>query len=137
MTASIPGYQEQPHSPEYDSSKWGVRGLMRCLRRTMPGMCMRVIILAPRYIWTRIMTKEFQEMVAGRGLRFAETADAGAAVLHLASDESINRRACTIVTRNTAPQGFTDLLQDDIAEDDSLELWRDMVTHAPLKTGKQ
>ena len=47
MTASIAGYLDQPGSPQYCASKWGVRGLMRSLRRTMPMMGMRVNIIAP------------------------------------------------------------------------------------------
>lgn len=47
MTASLAGYLDQPGSPQYNSSKWGVRGVMRSLRRTMPGMGMRVNIIAP------------------------------------------------------------------------------------------
>ncbi|KAK3720607.1 hypothetical protein LTR37_003656 [Vermiconidia calcicola] len=83
------------------------------------------------------MTEEFQEMVAGRGLKFAGEADAGAAVMRLASDKSINGRACANVARNIAPQGFTDLLHDGNAQDDSLELWRDMAAQAALNIGKE
>lgn len=47
MTASLAGYLDLPGAPQYNSAKWGVRGLMGCLRRTMPGQAMRVNIIAP------------------------------------------------------------------------------------------
>ena len=90
LTASIAGYMDQPGSPQYSASKWGVRGVMRSLRRTMPTMGMRVNIIAPWFVRTAIMSKEVQDLVVTRGITFADKADAGAAVVHMASDKSIN-----------------------------------------------
>jgi NAD(P)-dependent dehydrogenase (short-subunit alcohol dehydrogenase family) len=90
MTASLAGYLDQPGSPQYCASKWGVRGIMRSMRRTMPGMGMRVNIIAPWFIRTAIMSEEVQKIVQERGIEFADKADAAAAVLHMASDKSIN-----------------------------------------------
>ena len=51
MTASLGGYLDMPGAPQYNSSKWAVRGLMHSLRRTMPDMGMRVNILAPWFVF--------------------------------------------------------------------------------------
>lgn len=47
LVSSIAGYVDKPGSPQYNASKFGVRGLMRCLRTTMPEQKMRVNLLAP------------------------------------------------------------------------------------------
>ena len=90
MTSSLAGYLDLPGSPQYNAAKFGVRGLMRALRRTGPAMNLRVNIIAPWFIQTRIMSDQVVEVLQGKGIVFAEKADAAAAVLHLASDRSIN-----------------------------------------------
>lgn len=50
LTSSIAGYVDKPGSPQYNAAKFGVRGLMRCLRTTMPEQKMRVNLLAPWYV---------------------------------------------------------------------------------------
>lgn len=92
MTASLAGYLDQPGSPQYCASKWGVRGIMRSLRRTMPGMSMRVNIIAPWFVQTNIMSQSVKDLVTSKGVEWAEKSDAAAAVLHMASDKSINGR---------------------------------------------
>ena len=56
----------------------------------MPGMGMRVNIIAPWFVRTAIMSESVQELVTSKGIEWAEKADAAAAVLHIASDKSIN-----------------------------------------------
>ena len=63
---------------------------MRSLRRTVPGMGMRVNIIAPWFVRTNIMSEEVKKLVEESGLKWAEKGDAAAAVLHMASDSSIN-----------------------------------------------
>lgn len=50
IVSSIAAYVDKPGSPQYNASKFGVRGLMRCLRTTMPEQKMRVNLLAPWYV---------------------------------------------------------------------------------------
>ena len=90
MTASLAGYLDQPGSPQYCASKWGVRGIMRSLRRTHPTMGMRVNIISPWFIKTPIMSAEVVKLLAERGVEYAAKEDAAAAVVHMASDKSIN-----------------------------------------------
>lgn len=47
LTSSIAGYLDKPGSPQYNAAKFGVRGLFRSLRTTMPKDNMRVNLLAP------------------------------------------------------------------------------------------
>ena len=90
MTASLAGYLDQPGSPQYNASKWGVRGLMRSLRRTCPQFGIRVNILAPWFIHTGIMSDAVAELLKSKGVAFAGIEDAGAAALHIASDLNVN-----------------------------------------------
>lgn len=154
MTASLAGYLDQPGSPQYCSSKWGVRGIMRSLRRTMPGMGMRVNIIAPWFVATPIMSDQVKQLVRDRGITFADKEDAGAAVLHIASDKSINGnmaslflfsihvvltaflgRSLCILPRDVAPQGYRDLQRDDNAEGDIMTDWQNTVMGASHRIG--
>ena len=51
---------------------------------------MRVNIIAPWFVRTRIISDEVQELLVDRGVTFAEKGDAARAVLRFAADESIN-----------------------------------------------
>ncbi len=63
---------------------------MRSMRRTLPSMGIRVNIIAPWFVRTPIMSEEVQVRLKERGIVYADQADAGAAVLHMASDSSID-----------------------------------------------
>lgn len=47
IKGSIAAYADQPGSPQYNVSKWGVRGLFRNLRRTSWKEGIRVNLVAP------------------------------------------------------------------------------------------
>lgn len=47
LTSSIAGYFDNTMAPVYGAAKWGCRGLMRCLRSTVPGKGIRVHTIAP------------------------------------------------------------------------------------------
>lgn len=76
------------------------------------------------------MSSAVQQMITEKGVTFAEKTDAAAAVLHLASDRTINGkltlsnardtitdgvsgRACGILPRDIAKEGYVDLDRDD------------------------
>ena len=90
MTASLAGYLDQPGTVQYNCSKWGVRSLMRTYRRTCWQKGIRVNIISPWYIETAIMPEEYKKHLASQGVKFAAKEDAAAAVMHIASDPSIN-----------------------------------------------
>lgn len=47
LKSSLAGYVDLPSSIQYNSSKFGVRGLFRCLRRTSWTEGIRVNLVAP------------------------------------------------------------------------------------------
>lgn len=101
MTSSLAGYLDLPGSPQYNAAKFGVRGLMRALRRTGSATNMRVNIIAPWFVRTPIIADPVQDLLESKGIKFAEKADVGAAVLHIASDRSMNGRS-----KNCNPENF-------------------------------
>lgn len=50
FTSSLAGYADHPGAPQYSASKWGIRGVMRALRSTMPKIGARVNVIAPWYV---------------------------------------------------------------------------------------
>ena len=50
LVSSFAGDVDKPGSPQYNTAKFGVRGLMRCLRTTMPERRLRASLLAPWYV---------------------------------------------------------------------------------------
>lgn len=47
LQGSLAGYVDQPGSPQYNAAKFGLRGTMRCLRRTALQHGTRVNYIAP------------------------------------------------------------------------------------------
>jgi hypothetical protein len=64
------------------------------------------------------MPKATVERIKSKGVEFANIEDAGAAVLQLASDSSLNGRALAVVTRSEDPRGYFDLSREqmDVAQ---------------------
>jgi len=121
LKASIAAYVDQPGSPQYNSSKWGVRGLLHCLRRTSWQESVRVNLVAPWYIRSPIMSEEVQRRVESKGIEFALEEDSCKAMLTISADRSINGRAFGIVPRKEAPEGFMDMKHDDYPDGDFLK----------------
>ncbi|KAF2160121.1 hypothetical protein M409DRAFT_29418 [Zasmidium cellare ATCC 36951] len=90
ITASLSSYIDHPFSPEYSASKWGVRGMMRSLRSTAGVTGMRVNLVAPWYIKTRIFSDEMVRVFEASGEEWALGEDAAGAVMHFAADSRIN-----------------------------------------------
>lgn len=91
LVSSIMGYIDTQGSSIYSAAKHGVRGIMTCLRRK--GL-VRINCLAPWFVATPIMPTSFIESTGAqfraKGVDFATTDDAVAAVARLATDTSIN-----------------------------------------------
>ncbi|CZT18950.1 related to short-chain alcohol dehydrogenase [Ramularia collo-cygni] len=117
ITGSMASYMDHAQSPQYNASKFGVRGLMRSLRRTGPGEGIRINMIAPWFTDTRIM-QGARPQIEAHGIEFVEIEDVGNGVLHLASDKSINGRAISIVPKSVSQRGYLDLEKDDLVEDD-------------------
>jgi len=66
------------------------------------------------------MSEEVIDKLAGYGVKFAAIEDASSAVMHLASDTSLNGRALAVVTRDVDSRGYMDLREDDYREGEFL-----------------
>ncbi|TVY36533.1 5'-hydroxyaverantin dehydrogenase [Lachnellula subtilissima] len=133
IKASIAAYADQPGSPQYNVSKWGARGLMRNLRRTIWKENIRVNLVAPWYVRTPILGEEIQAYLVGKGVEFATVEDCTKAMLKIASDTTINGRGIGIVPRTVATEGYMDLDHDDYKEGDFLKRWQQTVLDTALR----
>ncbi|KAK4630963.1 5'-hydroxyaverantin dehydrogenase [Fulvia fulva] len=124
FTASMAGYMDQAGSPQYDASKWGVRGLLRSIRTTGPAQGVRVNLIAPWFVDTRIMSDEIKQKLRAGGIEFCDIQDAARAVLHFASTKHINGRALTIVPKSVSQRGYVDLQEDDFPEGELITQWQ-------------
>ena len=105
---SIAGLIDQPASWQYSTSKFGLRGLMRSVRRTSWSEGIRVNYVAPwsgyllaqlatffaddwtRYTQTTIMSPAVVERLKSKGVEFSLVEDCTAAMLRIATDKTIN-----------------------------------------------
>jgi short-subunit dehydrogenase len=90
IKGSLASYLDLPGGAEYQSSKFGVRGLMCCLRNSKR---MRVNLLAPWWARTGILPEAaanyVDDMLKRIGSQWIHMEDAGKAALRIATDESI------------------------------------------------
>lgn len=90
IKGSLASYLDLPGGAEYQSSKFGVRGLMVCLRNS--GR-MRVNLLAPWWSRTGLLPEavanHVDAMLKKVGSDWIHFEDAGTAALRIATDESI------------------------------------------------
>lgn len=70
------------------------------------------------------MSEEVVGKLKSRGIDFACIEDAASAVMHLASDSSLNGRSLAILPRNAEARGYVDLQKDDFGADDVLSEWQ-------------
>jgi NAD(P)-dependent dehydrogenase (short-subunit alcohol dehydrogenase family) len=105
---SIAGLLDQPGSWQYSTSKFGLRGLMRTMRRTSWSEGIRVNLVAPwsvspcqfyvvlladvwlRYTQTTIMSDAVVERLKSKGVEFSLCEDCTAAMLRIATDKAVN-----------------------------------------------
>ncbi|KIX96493.1 uncharacterized protein Z520_07759 [Fonsecaea multimorphosa CBS 102226] len=127
LQGSLAGFVDQPGSPQYNASKFGLRGTMRCLRRTSLQHGTRVNYIAPWYIKTDIISDAVAERITDKGAVFASIDDAAEALLRAACDKSVCGRALAIVPRIWATLGYLDVDHDDYKEGDFLKQWQEIV----------
>ncbi|KAL1605040.1 hypothetical protein SLS60_004583, partial [Paraconiothyrium brasiliense] len=136
LIGSGAAFLDCPRGPQYQCSKWGMRGVTHSLRRTTSFYGSRVNVLSPWYVRTNILTKETFDQVEKAGVQIATTEDAGQALLHLLSDTGINGRMLFISPRKWASKGYIDLDIDQYPENGLLnEIQEDQVKSAPIKLG--
>jgi len=95
LVASMGGYTPMPSVVDYNSSKWGVRGMFWSLRNIGPILGegkpeFRVNLIAPTWVRTN-MTKGIQAHLekTGASSTIAEVSDCVDVVLRMASDETV------------------------------------------------
>ncbi|EXJ91556.1 hypothetical protein A1O3_00104 [Capronia epimyces CBS 606.96] len=127
LQGSLAGYVDQPGSPQYNASKFGLRGTMRCLRRTCWQHGTRVNYIAPWYIKTDIISDAVAERITSKGAVFASIDDAARALIRICVDTTVYGRSLAIVPRMWAPLGYLDVDHDDYKEGDFLKKWQEIV----------
>jgi len=105
LVASMAGYSPMASVIDYNSSKWGVRGMFWALRN-IPNILgegapkFRVNLIAPTWVKTNL-TKRFQAHIEGNNsnIKMAEVSDCVDVVLRMASDENVVGRAAAIAAQ--------------------------------------
>ncbi|KAJ5135231.1 uncharacterized protein N7515_004509 [Penicillium bovifimosum] len=130
LQGSLAGFIDQPGSPQYNGSKFGLRGVMRSLRRTVLQHGTRINYIAPWYIKTDIISDSVSERLVSKGVQYAEIEDAAESLMRIACDTSVCGRALAVVPRVWAPQGYLDVDHDDYRGDDMFVEWQELVLRA-------
>jgi 5'-hydroxyaverantin dehydrogenase len=86
LIASLAGYCGAEGSVEYTTTKYGVRGLLRGLRKQLTGMNVRLNAVAPFYVETP-MTEQAVPVLKQLGIPVAPIEHVTEAVARLATDE--------------------------------------------------
>ncbi|OAX77716.1 hypothetical protein ACJ72_07982 [Emergomyces africanus] len=132
---SLSGYMDLPGSATYSMSKFGVRALMRSLRRNAGSIQFESIWLHQGiYIITPAYTEEVISFFKSKGVKFASEDDACKAVLRIASDATVNGRSLAVVPRADCTDGYFDLTQDDFPEGSKLHDMQDIAVNVGLRT---
>lgn len=117
LQGSLAGYLDLPGAIQYTASKFGLRGMMRALRKTEHAHNIRVNYIGPWFVETKILSKQAVQHLTSQGISFATVEDAGQCLIRIVSDPSVNGRAFAIVTRDHAPRGYVDIDFDDYGSD--------------------
>ncbi|EHY52470.1 hypothetical protein ABEF95_014906 [Exophiala dermatitidis] len=113
LQGSLAGYVGLPGAPQYQASKYGLRGVFKSLRLTEWQHSIRVGYIAPWFIETKIMSEAVLDHLKNANTQFATVDDAASALLRIVADKSIHGRSLAILPRSLAPRGYVDLCDDD------------------------
>ncbi|OAL34439.1 hypothetical protein AYO20_06282 [Fonsecaea nubica] len=113
LQGSLAGYLDLSGAVQYSASKFGLRGMMRALRKTEHVHNIRVAYIGPWFVETKILSKAVVDHLTNSGIDFATVEDAGQCALRIVSDPKVNGRAFAIVPRSYAPRGYLDIDYDD------------------------
>ncbi|KAF4121449.1 NAD(P)-dependent dehydrogenase, short-chain alcohol dehydrogenase family [Geosmithia morbida] len=93
LKSSMAGYIDMPPYPQYNVSKFGVRGLMRTLRHGTWREGIRVNVVAPWYVVTPIISDLAVRFLESKGVKFATKEDCASAMLSIASMRDLNGKS--------------------------------------------
>ncbi|KAI5450289.1 hypothetical protein NCC49_003200 [Naganishia albida] len=127
LISSGAGYLDCPRAPQYQASKWGMRGVMHSLRRTAHHYGSRVNVIAPWYVETNILSKEAFNHVKSLGVEFATLTDAGSCLLRILADRKMNGHSLFLSPRKWAAKGYMDWGVDDYEDELLTEITGDQL----------
>ncbi|KAK5045413.1 hypothetical protein LTR84_009277 [Exophiala bonariae] len=120
LQGSLAGYLDLAGALQYTASKFGLRGIMRDLRRTEHQHNIRVNYIGPWFIKTKIMSEAVVGYLEKTGVEFAAVEDSAAAALRIITDPKVSGRSFAIVPRSYASRGYKDIDYDDYEPDSFL-----------------
>ncbi|KAL5342000.1 putative short chain dehydrogenase/ reductase [Aspergillus crustosus] len=136
LIGSGAAFLDCPRGPQYQATKWAMRGIMHSLRRTAFYYGSRVNVISPWYVRTSILSAEAFDGVEGLGVQFATVEDASECLLRILSDTAINGRSLFVSGRKWAERGYVDLDIDDYPGSELLqEVQVDQIKSAPVEKG--
>jgi 5'-hydroxyaverantin dehydrogenase len=101
LIASLAGYCGAEGSVEYTTTKFGVRGLLRGLRKQLAGMNVRLNAVAPFYVDTP-MTEQAIPVLKQIGIPIATAEQVTEAVARLSTDEHAYGEFSSCISLNRA-----------------------------------
>lgn len=90
ITGSMVAFIDSPANWEYTTTKYGLRGFMRTVRRSSWEQGVRITYVAPCWIKSAIRTAEYEQWLKDRGIEFGEQEDVANCMMRIACDKSIN-----------------------------------------------
>ena len=115
LGGSLAGYMDIPAVTVYNTSKFGVRGLLHGLRHTAPRIKARVGMVAPWHVETPMLA-EAADYLKGRGILMALIEDVFAAAEELVKNQSSNgeliRARSTTRHSNTKQENVMQLFRE-------------------------
>ncbi|KAJ0414747.1 hypothetical protein BJY00DRAFT_305368 [Aspergillus carlsbadensis] len=136
LIGSGAAFLDVPRAPQYDASKWAMRGIMHSLRQTAFHYGSRVNVISPWYVRTSILSEETFNSIEGLGIQFATVEDAGECLVRILSDKSINGKPLFVTARKWAERGYMDLNLEDYDGIDLLqEIQEEQMRSAPPEAG--
>ena len=108
LICSLAGYCGAEGSVEYTTTKFGVRGLLRGLRKQLAGLGVRLNAVSPFYVETP-MTEQAVPVLKQLGIPIASVSHVTEAVARLSTDEGAYGRSIFVM-----PEGLSDGGDDSV-----------------------
>lgn len=97
ITGSMVAWIDSPGNWEYTTTKYGLRGFMRTVRRSSWEQGIRIAYVAPCWIKSAIRSAEYEKWLIDHGIDFGEPEDVANCMLRIASDKRTNGQLSKII----------------------------------------
>ncbi|KAH0281372.1 phosphoglycerate mutase-like protein, partial [Aureobasidium melanogenum] len=135
LIGSGAAFLDVARTPQYEATKWAVRGIMHSLRRTAHLFGSRVNVISPWYVKTKVLSEEALEHVKSKGVDFATEEDAGQCLSRILSDRDVNGHSFFLSPRKWPSRGYVDF-DLEYSEDELLkEIQKAQLISAPPEDG--